>query len=438
MADLLTLSSRIIDSGVAEDPHNRITQELSEVADGIAVVESFSHSIVLRTGGGLVAFDASGVATGGAVVEAIRGWSTEPFSHVIYTHGHVDHVGGSGAFAADADARGGERPIFLGHENVPVRLARYELTNDWNVLINRRQFGWLPADRGMGIGGGGRFLPADVVAPDVTYRDELTVEATGTAIRLIHARGETDDHTWAWLPDHRAACIGDLFIWNFPNAGNPQKVQRYPEDWATALRSIIAHEPELLLPAHGLPIAGRERIGRVLEVAATALERLVADVLAMMNGGSTLDEIIHTVRVDEAVLQLPYMRPLYDEPEFVVRNVWRRYGGWWDADPANLKPAPRAALAAELATLAGGSDRLATRAVELADAGDLRLACHLVELAATAAPDDGAVHATRADLYERRRHAETSLMTKGIFAAAVRESRDAQRGGDPVSRTAAP
>ena len=355
MADLLTLSSRIIDSGVAEDPHNRITQELSEVAADIAVVESFSHSIVVRTNGGLVAFDASGVATGGAVVEAIRGWSADPFSHVIYTHGHVDHVGGSGAFAADADARGGDRPIFLGHENVPLRLARYELTNDWNLLINRRQFGWLPADRGMGIGGGsGRFLPADVVAPDVTYRDELTVEAGGTAIRLIHARGETDDHTWAWLPEQRVACVGDLFIWNFPNAGNPQKVQRYPEDWARALRSIIERQPELLLPAHGLPIAGRERIARVLDVAATALESLVRDVLAMMNGGSSLDEIIHTVRSTTPCCQLPYMRPLYDEPEFVIRNVWRRYGGWWDADPANLKPAPRAALAAELASLAGG------------------------------------------------------------------------------------
>src|SRR4029079_17747806 len=260
MADLLALSSRVIDSGVAEDPHNRITQELSEVADGIAVVESFSHSIVLRTGGGLVAFDASGAATGRAVVEAIRGWSVDPFSHVVYTHGHVDHVGGSGAFAADAAERGGERPTFVGHENVPVRLARYELTNDWNVLINRRQFGWLPSDRGMALGGSGRFLAADVVAPDVTFRDELTVDAAGTAIRLIHARGETDDHTWAWLPERKVACVGDLFIWNFPNAGNPQKVQRYPEDWATALRSIIERQPDLMLPAHGLPIEGRERI----------------------------------------------------------------------------------------------------------------------------------------------------------------------------------
>ena len=47
MADLLSLSSRVIDSGVVDEPVNRVTNELSEVADGLAVVESFSHSVVL-------------------------------------------------------------------------------------------------------------------------------------------------------------------------------------------------------------------------------------------------------------------------------------------------------------------------------------------------------------------------------------------------------
>jgi hypothetical protein len=47
-------------------------------------------------------------------------------------------------------------------------------------------------------------------------------------------------------------------------------VQRYPIEWAAALRDMISREPELLLPAHGLPIAGRERIARVLGDIATA------------------------------------------------------------------------------------------------------------------------------------------------------------------------
>ena len=71
MADLLALSSRVIDSGVVDEPVNRITNELSELADGLAIVESFSHSIVLDAGEGLVAFDASHARTGADVVAAI-------------------------------------------------------------------------------------------------------------------------------------------------------------------------------------------------------------------------------------------------------------------------------------------------------------------------------------------------------------------------------
>jgi alkyl sulfatase BDS1-like metallo-beta-lactamase superfamily hydrolase len=96
--------------------------------------------------------------------------------------------------------------------------------------------------------------------------------------------------------------------------------------------------------------------------------------VGLMNAGARLDDIVHTVRAPQHLLDRPYLRPVYDEPEFVVRNVWRLYGGWYDGNPARLKPAPDAALAAEIAGLAGGAHRLAERARELADVGDLRLA----------------------------------------------------------------
>jgi alkyl sulfatase BDS1-like metallo-beta-lactamase superfamily hydrolase len=239
---------------------------------------------------------------------------------------------------------------------------------------------------------------------------------------LHHARGETDDHLWAWFPDRKWIMSGDFLIWNFPNAGNPQKVQRYPIEWAAALRAMIAKEPELLLPAHGLPIAGRERVARVLDEVASALENLVADVVAMMNSGATLDAIIHTVRVPDDTLAKPYLRPFYDEPEFVVRGIWRQFGGWWDGAASRLKPSPDAHLASAVAELAGGADVLLRRAEQAAGDGDLRLACHFADLAGWAAPDDPDIHAGRAAIYLVRRKTEPSLMAKGIFAAAARES----------------
>ena len=138
-----------------------------------------------------------------------------------------------------------------------------------------------------------------------------------------------------------------------------------------------------------------------------------------MNAGARLDEIIHAVRPPADLAARPYLQPVYDEPEFIVRNVWRLYGG----NPAHLKPAPDAVLAAALAGLAGGAAALADRAQAAAAAGDLRLAGDLAELAALAASDDLAVHQVRAAVNEARAAAEPSLMAQGVFRWAARESR---------------
>jgi alkyl sulfatase BDS1-like metallo-beta-lactamase superfamily hydrolase len=241
---------------------------------------------------------------------------------------------------------------------------------------------------------------------------------------LRHAKGETDDHTWTWIPAKRIVCTGDLFIWCSPNAGNPQKVQRYPREWSQALREMVALRPELLLPGHGLPIAGADRIKQALTDTADLLDALVEQSLDLMNSGARLDDLLHSVTVPPALADKPYLQPIYDEPEFIVRNIWRLYGGWYDGNPANLKPAPERAVASELATLAGGATRLADRARELAAAGDLRLAGHLAEMAALAAPDDTGVHAARAEVFAARAEIERSTMSKGVFAWTARQSRE--------------
>lgn len=423
MADLLSLSTGVIDGARSLEevgPMNRINFQLSPIKDRVAMVEAFSHCILFETEDGLVAFDTSGVAGGARVVDAIRGWRTDRFNSLVYTHGHLDHVGGCGAFMADAKSRKHPRPQVIGHENVPHRFERYKMTSGYNNVINQRQFGQF-SRRGYEITDGSSFLPAGAATPDVTYRETLALNIGGLEIQLKHAKGETDDHTWAWLPEHKAICAGDFFIWCFPNAGNPQKVQRYPVEWAAAMREMANRGAELFVPAHGLPIEGTARIKRVLTDVAEALEYLVTETIARMNEGARLNDIIHEVQLNPAILEKPYLRPLYDEPEFVIRNIWRLYGGWYEGNPAYLKPSPERTLALELAKLAGGAARLALRAQELCER-DPRLACHLAEMAALAEPEDRSIHAIRAAVYQHRRSIEPSLMSKGIFGAAANES----------------
>lgn len=389
---------------------------LCELADGVALVEAFSNVVAFTTDEGVVVFDVSHHLSAPAVLRELRTWSTDPVHTAVYTHGHVDHVTGAQAFDADAVDRGHQPIRYVGHEAIDARFDRYELTNGYNGWINMRQFR-LPEPA----------WPSDFVHPDLTYRDTITIDVGGTTFDLRHARGETDDHTWAHIASADAICVGDLFIWQFPNAGNPQKVQRYAWDWVLALREMAATGAQLLLPAHG-PAVGGSDVALVLNDTADALESLHQQTLALMNTGARLDDVIHSVRLPDHLADRPYLQPTYDEPEFVVRNIWRLYGGWYDGNPAHLKPAPETALAAEIASLAGGVDALVNRAAALAAEGDLRLACHLIEMAVQADPDSRRAHEARAEIYDQRRAAEASYMASGIFRSAMLDSRAAVDG----------
>src|SRR5205085_12291908 len=120
--------------------------------------------------------------------------------------------------------------------------------------------------------------------------DAQTLDAGGRRFELAHALGETDEHLWVWVPDAGVVCTGDLFIWASPNCGNPQKVQRFPREWAAALRAMDALGAEVLCPGHGVPIWGRAEVHRALDETATFLEQLVDQVVLLLNRGSRLDE----------------------------------------------------------------------------------------------------------------------------------------------------
>ncbi len=421
MTDVVSYANATIDAELASGPVNRITNELTELDSDLALIESFSHVWVVRTQEGLVLFDSSGARTAPHVLAALRTWTDDPVHTIVYTHGHADHVGGAGAFVADAESRGHRRPQFVGHANIAPRLSRYRKTNGYNVAINARQFAPGRA-RGLDVLSGARFIPDETPDPDIEFADEFALEIGGETFVLRHGKGETDDHAWTEWVGHKTLFVGDFVIWNFPNCGNPQKVLRFPVEWAQALREMVAKSPELVGPAHGLPMSGLTRATRVLSSTAEALEFLVDGVIELLNADATLDDALHTVLVPEELLALPWLRPFYDEPEFVVRNIWRTFGGWWDGNPAKLHPARELTLATEIVGLAGGTDAVITRALALAEAGDLRTAGELVEFATTAEPSDRAAHVARTEIYARKRRDATSLMAKGIYEDASRRS----------------
>ncbi|HTQ12592.1 MAG TPA: alkyl sulfatase dimerization domain-containing protein [Rhizomicrobium sp.] len=372
----------------------------------------FSGCTAFETDEGLVLVDTGTKQFAPAIAAMLRQKTQAPVHTAIYTHGHVDHAYGLPAFLMP----GQKRPRVIAHSAMPARFARYAATARHNAALNARQFGGtVEAASNDAFSSFGE----PPIPPDTLYDESLRIAVGGVSFELHHCKGETDDHTWVWCPERRVVCPGDLFIWAVPNDGNPQKVQRYPWERAKGLRAMADCAPEAMCPGHGGPVIGEpEKIRRMLGETADFLDAIVARTLAAMENGSPPHVDIVT-GIDLPKSDSPWLQPVYDDSEFLVRNVIRYYGGWWSGRPSELKPAPREVLAREIAALAGGAGKLAGRAAELSAAGEHRLACHLADFALEAAPSDAGVQARVAAVYTARADTEQSLMTINIFNSAA-------------------
>ncbi|MBS2020550.1 MAG: MBL fold metallo-hydrolase [Deltaproteobacteria bacterium] len=380
---------------------------VEEVHERTWFVPAFANVAALETSAGLVLVDAGLRLAGPGIHAAVRSVTQAPLHTVIYTHGHVDHAFGLDAWLSEMAPK---RPRIVAHENVRARFERYARMPQNNARINRVQFAidhvvW----------------PTEFFYPDTTYDKSLTLEIGGETFELHHTRGETDDATWVWVPGRKVLCVGDFWIGCAPNCGNPQKVQRYAEDWEATMRRMASLGAEVMLPGHGKPLLGREVIASALLDVAAYLRAIIDTTLEGIERGLPHDEIVARVVVPPELAAKPYLQPLYDRPEFIARNIIRLHAGWWNGRASELLPSPAADRAREIAALAGGVDKLVARATALLET-DLRLACHVAEWAWLAAPDDPAAREVLREAFTRRSATEESLMARNIYRAAASPS----------------
>lgn len=392
--------------GIRAEPHL--------VAPDVFMHVAFVNTYALATSAGLLLVDPGLRRLGKRVHEAVRGWSDAPLHTAMYTHGHLDH-----AFGLRPWLDAGERPQIVAQENCPARFRRYHLTNGLNAIINQRQFSLPNAT-----------FPDDFDWPTITVRDSLTQRIGDTEVRYRAAKGETDDALYAWLPERGYLFTGDLVVWSSPNCGNPQKVQRYPVEWAEALEEMAGLGAEWLFPGHGLAVRGEDGIRTMLTETAVWLRSIIDQVLERLNAGQSPEQIVNEVEPDQELSTRPFLRVIYDHPKFIVRNLLRLWGGWWNGNAADLLPATWHDQGREIAGLAGGVEALVARGRELLTEGDLAMACHVAEWATQGQPDDQAAQELKRDAYRDRLASARETMTQGIYRAAMNDAIRAL-GGEP-------
>ena len=386
-----------------------------EIAPGVHFLAGFGNTTFILGTDGVAVVDPGLFTSGPRVVRELRAITDLPVRYVIYTHGHYDHAFGTPALLDDAEARGHDAPDIVGHVNVAKRFERYAKTAGHLAHTFDAQFAsW-------GLAGGDVVRKARYCPPTIAYEDRIRLDGLGDRpIELRHGLGETDDHTWVWVPDVKVIVGGDFIVSSLPNAGTPFRVQRYVLEWAEALEAMAAAEPDAIVSGHGDVFT--DDATDMLLTTSRALRWLDTEVVRRINAGQWQEQIIDEVELPDDLAASRYLQPLYGCTSFAVRDLLRRYMGWYDGNPSMVFPSTRAAIAEEVVALSGGTASILARADELAagDAAEQQRALHLVDFVIFAGGDDvAAARARKADLLDARAAGERSFVASNVLKSAA-------------------
>ncbi len=306
-------------------------------------------------------------------------------------------MGGAAAYLKD-------KPEIIASKYLPDRLDKYKMLTPHRSHITAVQFNIPEIVR-----------TPEFVYPTKTFLGDMTVKLGDKTFELHAVRAETDDAVWVYIPELKAAFIGDLIIAGLPNVGNPWKPTRFALDWARALEDVRALNPEhLFCNGAGFYYRGNKAL-KILDLNIESINALHDQVVEHINKGTHITEMIHEIKLPDHLANNPYLRPLYSRTEFFVLNVYRWYHGYFDDNPAHLLPSPEKEVMEELYKLIGDSKKILKRTKELLEQDQAQLALEILDVLIQADPENIEARELRIDLLKNLGAGDYCLMSRNAW-----------------------
>jgi alkyl sulfatase BDS1-like metallo-beta-lactamase superfamily hydrolase len=360
-----------------------------------------SNTFVVTTAAGNVVIDTSLAAVAPSHKEALSAKSTAPVKAIILTHAHGDHTGGVGIW------RGPDTQI-IAQQNFQAFMAYQRRLAGFFAGRNAAQFGRIP------VAAAGQASPWE---PTHMFdrRDTLTVG--DVMFELLHTPGETPDHLTVWIPQFKAAFIGDNYYESFPNLYTLRGNQpRWALDYVESLNTVLALEPEIVLPSHGRPIRGRDEVKRKLTQYRDAILYVHDATVRGMNDGKDVFTLMREIKLPPAL----DVGESYGKLSWSIRGIYEGYAGWFDGNPSTMYGSPKEAYG-DVVELAGGADAVVARARALS-ATDPTRALYLTDMALAADPKSRPALEVRLAILQALDRASVNSNERGWLAAGIRDA----------------
>ena len=175
------------------------------------------------------------------MITEFRKITDKPVKAIIYTHGHLDHVHGTGAFLEEGE----DIEIYAHESHVDFYINENSVLGPIAAVRSGHASGaFLPSegeDR-FNLGVLAPMEPGTIsyAFPTQTFSDELEVEISGVKMKMVFVAGESSDQIYIWLPDQEVLLIGDNIYAIIPNVYTLRgSVYRDPMNYVNALDKMI-------------------------------------------------------------------------------------------------------------------------------------------------------------------------------------------------------
>ncbi len=350
-----------------------------QIAPGLWCSPGLSNTYLLTTGAGRVVVN-TGMGFEGPVHRAnFDAVDSSPVRYIIFTQGHVDHVGGLDS-VRDPDTTVVAQANWTAWRDDNERLIPYRASRSAFAFKDTLAAGIADIQRRLGAT---RLPGQSVPVVDLDFEDTLSLDVGERRMELLAVPGgETTDSLVVWLPEARICLCGNTFGALFGHIPNlvTMRGDRY-RDALTVIASVERVrdlQPELLVTGHFAPIAGAERIHAELTRLRDAVQYVHDRTVAGMNAGQDVATLMR-----EIALPAEYeVGQGYGKVSWDVRAVWENYSGWFHhRSTTELYPLGFDAVAADVVELAG-ADAVVQRARAHLHADRPVHAIHLAELVA--------------------------------------------------------